>query len=118
MAGGSKTIKQTKSRFNQKDPGQAEKQDKISKYNATLLEYSSSTTKSALWGAKGAPEGEFDGLGAEFEQFGIVFANLWLLFAWPGSFDQIPIWSNPPSSLKLERLRSQRQASNLSNLQS
>ena len=35
--GGSKTINQTKLGFNPKDPGQAEKQLKISKYKAKLI---------------------------------------------------------------------------------
>ena len=65
---GKKTIKQTKSRFNQKDPGQAEKQSKINKYNAKLIKYSP-------YMIKGAPEGGFGHLGAVLDQFGIVFAH-------------------------------------------
>ena len=56
-------------------PGQAEKQSKISKYNAKLIKYSPRATKSLLWGAFGAPEGGFGGGGAVFDQFGIVFAH-------------------------------------------
>ena len=78
--GPKKTIKQTKSRFDQKDLGQAEKQLQIRKYNAKLIKYSPSTTKSSLWGAEGAPEGEFGRSGAVFNQFSIVFAHVWLFF--------------------------------------
>ena len=68
-------MKQTKSGFVKKDPGQAEKHFRISKYNAKLIKYSPLTTTSSLCGAEGAPEGEFGCLGAAFDQFGIVFAN-------------------------------------------
>ena len=41
----------------EKDPGQAEKQLKMSKYNAKLIKYRSQATKFFLWGALGAPRG-------------------------------------------------------------
>ena len=44
-------IKQIKSGFNQKASGQAEKQLKISEYNAKLIKYSPYATKSVFWGA-------------------------------------------------------------------
>ena len=47
----------------------------MSRYNAKLVGYSPSTTKSAVWGAEGAPEEGFGRLGAVFDQFGIVFAH-------------------------------------------
>ena len=52
-------IKQTKSGFDQKDPGQAEKQLEITKYSVKLIEYSPQGTKFLAWGAFGAPEGGF-----------------------------------------------------------
>ena len=90
-----KTIKQTKSRCNQKDPGQAEKQCKISKYNTKLIKYSSSTTKSALWGARGAPEGVFDRSRAVFDQFGFVFdiSNCFAAWFYLILFDSILFYS-------------------------
>ena len=53
--------------FDQKDPGQAEKPLKISKYNAKLFKYSFQATRYLLWGAFGAPEGGFRGGGAVFD---------------------------------------------------
>ena len=61
--------------FYENDLGQAEKQLKISKYNAKLIKYSPQATISILRGALGAPEGGFGGGGAVFDQFGIVFAH-------------------------------------------
>ena len=55
--GGPKTIKQTKSGFDQKDQGQAEKQAKMRKYIAKLAKLSQEVMKSTLWGACGDPDG-------------------------------------------------------------
>ena len=52
----------------------------MSTYNAKLIKYSPRATKFLFWGAFGAPEGGFDGGGAVFDQFGIVFAHLLLFF--------------------------------------
>ena len=57
-----------------KNPGGAEKQLEISKYNAKLIGYNPFTNKSALWSAEGAPEMEFGRLGTVFDQCGIASA--------------------------------------------
>ena len=83
--GGPKTNNQkTKSRFYQKDPGQAEKQ--ISKYNAKLINYSPQATKFLLQGVFGAPEGGFGGEGAVFISLALYVFMYDCFSASPGSF--------------------------------
>ena len=95
MAGGQKQSNRPNRDLIKKDSGQAEKHLKISKYNAKLIKYSPSTTKSALWGAEAAPLEGFGRIlpvgrlrrlrgricgGTVLDQFGIAFANLSLFF--------------------------------------
>ena len=69
-------VKKTDLGFGLKKPGHAEKQPTMSRYNAKLIKYSASTTRCARCSAEGAPEREFDRLGAVSNEFGIVFAHL------------------------------------------
>ena len=59
----SEPIKHAKSGFDQRDPSQLEKQGRMSKCNAKLIEYSSQANKLPLWGVLGAPDGRFSGKG-------------------------------------------------------
>ena len=61
-----KTIKQTKSGFDQKTMPSPKKKE-ISKSNAKLIKYSLQATKLSLWGGYGAPEGGLGGGRAVFE---------------------------------------------------
>ena len=101
------TIKQTKSGFDQKDPGQGERQSTMSKFNAKLIKHSPQATKFFLWGAFGAPQGGFGGEGAVLDQFDIVFAHF-ILFFGLASFDPIPIFAQAMLQLVVCMSSSQR----------
>ena len=73
-------IKQTKSGFDQRDSGQAGKQNKSEQMQHQINQIQPPSDSIPLCGAFGAPEGGFGGERDVFAQLVIVFANFGLFF--------------------------------------